>query len=62
MPSVQSRSGAPRLHPAIGTQQIDLGLTVTENMDVRRLVIVNENDDAQAVGTKHGDHRANNLS
>ena len=37
-------------------EQGDLGLAITEDVDVRRLVIVGEDDHAQAVGTQHGDH------
>lgn len=44
------------------SQEIDLGVTVTENMDVGRLVIVEEDNHAQAEGTKHGNHDAYNLS
>jgi hypothetical protein len=43
--------------PTIGTEEINLGLTVTEDMHVSRLVIVDEDDHAKTAGTKHGDHR-----
>jgi hypothetical protein len=46
MPSVQTRSGV-----IIYTEQIDLGVTIAENVDVRRRVIIDENDHSQAVGT-----------
>ena len=41
---------------AIDARQVDLGLTVTEEVDVSGRVVIDEGDDAQAVGTKHGDH------
>jgi adenosylmethionine-8-amino-7-oxononanoate aminotransferase len=41
---------------AVGTKQINLGMTVTEDVDVSRLVIVNEDNHAQTMGAKHGDH------
>jgi hypothetical protein len=41
---------------AIGTQQIYLRVTVTEDVDVGWRVIVNEDDHTQAASTKHGDH------
>jgi hypothetical protein len=40
------------------SEQIDLGVTVTEDVHVSRLVIVDEDDNAQAVGMQDGDHRA----
>ena len=36
--------------------QVHLGLPVTEDVDMRWLMIVQVNDDAQAIGTQHGDH------
>jgi len=38
--------------------EVDLGLNVTEDVDMSRSVIVDEDDHAQAMGTRHGDHRA----
>jgi hypothetical protein len=43
---------------SVGPEQIDPGVTVTEDVDMRRLVIVDEDDHAQAVGTQDGDHAA----
>lgn len=43
---------------AVSTEQIDLGLTVTEDVDVSRPVIVGEDNHAQALGTKHGNYAA----
>jgi hypothetical protein len=40
----------------IDATQINFRLTVTEDVNVRRSVIVREDDDTQAAGTKHGDH------
>ena len=54
--------GPDQVRRAVGTQQIDLGLTVTEDVDVRRRVIVDENDDAPAMGAKYGDRSLNNRS
>jgi hypothetical protein len=54
--------GPDQVRRAIGTQRIDLGLTVTEDVDVRRRVIINENDDAQAMGAKDGDHSLDNRT
>jgi hypothetical protein len=45
---------------AIGTEEIDLGLTVTE--DVSRHMVVDEDDDAEAMRTKHSDHENDNLT
>jgi hypothetical protein len=49
------------IHPnqlgrAIGTPQIDLGMTITENVNMGRLVIVNKDDHTQPVSAKHSDH------
>jgi len=40
----------------IGTAQIDLGMTVTEDVNMGRLVIVNKDDHAQALSAKNSDH------
>jgi hypothetical protein len=39
-----------------GADEIDLGFAITEHVDMRRLVIVDEDDEAQAVSAVHGDH------
>jgi hypothetical protein len=49
------------IHPnqfgrAIGTSQIDLGMTITENVNMGRLMIVNKDDHTQPVSAKHSDH------
>jgi hypothetical protein len=43
---------------SVGPEQIDPGVTITEDVDVSRLVIVDEDDHAQAVGTQDSDHGA----
>jgi hypothetical protein len=40
----------------IGTPQIDLGMTVTKDVNMGRQMIVNKNDHAQAVSAKYSDH------
>jgi hypothetical protein len=37
-------------------EQVDLGLAIPEDMDMRRLVIIDVDDHAQTVGTQHSDH------
>jgi len=46
--------GPDERRSAIGPEQVYFGLPVTEDVDMRRLMIV-EVDDAQAIGTQHGD-------
>jgi hypothetical protein len=41
---------------AIGTSQIDLGMTVTEDVNMGWLVIVDKDDHAQAMSAKYSDH------
>ena len=48
--------GPDQFRLAVGPEQIDLGLAVTEYVDVGRPVIVAEDDHAEALGTQHGDH------
>jgi hypothetical protein len=48
--------GPDQRRAARGAAQVDLGLAVTEDVDVRRQVVVDEDDHAQALGTKRGDH------
>lgn len=40
----------------MGAAQVDLGLAVTKDVNVGRLVVVGEDDHTQAVGTQHSDH------
>jgi hypothetical protein len=51
-----SGAAVDQVRDAISPEQADLGLTVAKDMDVRRLVIVDVDDDAQAFGTQHSDH------
>jgi hypothetical protein len=44
------------LRSAIGTSQIELGMTITENVNMGRLMIVNKDDHTQPVSAKHSDH------
>ena len=37
-------------------REVDLGLAITEDVDVGRLVVVGEDDHRQAVGTQYSDH------
>lgn len=48
--------GPDQFRFAGSTAQIDLGLPIAENMDMRRFVIVDENDDAKSASPKHSDH------
>jgi hypothetical protein len=41
---------------AIGADQIDLRLSVAEYMDMSRLVVIGEDDEAQAARAMDGDH------
>jgi hypothetical protein len=43
---------------AVGTGQVDLGLAVTEHVNMGRMVIVNEDHHSQAFGTQDGNHDA----
>ena len=47
--------GPDQLRKAIDSQQADLGLAATEDVDMGRLVIVDKDDHAQPVGTQHSD-------
>jgi hypothetical protein len=38
----------------ICTQEIDLGLTITEHMHMRRSMIIDKDDYAQTIGTQNG--------
>jgi hypothetical protein len=40
----------------VSAVQIDLGMAITENVDMGWQVIVYEDDHAQAVGAKYSDH------
>jgi len=40
----------------IGTHEVDLGLTVAEDLDMGRLVIVDEDNDPKPICTQHSDH------
>ena len=48
--------GPDQFRRATGTEQVDLGLTVAEDMDVSRPMVVDEDDHAQAMSTKHSDN------
>src|SRR4051794_32503995 len=48
--------GPNQLGASVGAPQIDLGLTVTKDVHVRRLVIIDEDDHPQPTGKKNGDH------
>ena len=50
--------GPDERRSAIGPEQVYLGLPVTEDVDMRRLMIVKIDNDAQAIGTQHGDYAA----
>lgn len=43
--------GPDERRSAIGPEQVYFGLPVTENVDMRRLIDVKVDDDAQAIGT-----------
>jgi hypothetical protein len=40
----------------VWTDQVDLGLPVSKDVDMSRLVVVRENDDAQPIGSVDRDH------
>ena len=48
--------GPDQLGHASDAAQADLGLAVAEHVDMSRLVVVGEDDHAQALGAQHGDH------
>jgi hypothetical protein len=45
-----------QLRSAIAAPQVDLGLTVTEDENMGRLMIVGEDNHPPAVGAKYGDN------
>jgi hypothetical protein len=49
--------GPDQLRRSARASQVDLGLTVTEYVDVGRVVIVNEDDHTQAFGAQNSDHQ-----
>ena len=53
--SVRHAVGPDQFGRAVGAK-IDLGLSVTEGVNMSRLVIVHENDDPYALGAKDSDH------
>ena len=58
-----ARRTSPRFIPpdqlrrAIGGREVDLGLAVTEHMNMGGLVVIEEDNDAQSVNSKDGDHQ-----
>ena len=48
--------GAPKGDERTAGWRAGLGLTVPEDVHVRRRVVVGVDDDAQTVGAQHGDH------
>jgi hypothetical protein len=48
--------GPDQLRSTIRPDQIDLGVAVAEHVNVRRLMVVDENHDSQASFTQDGDH------
>jgi len=49
--------GPDQLRRAIGDREVDLGLAVTEHMNMGGLVVIEEDNDAQSVNSKDGDHQ-----
>jgi hypothetical protein len=43
--------------PVIGAGKVYLGFSVTENVHMRRLVVVRENHDPETFGTQNRDHQ-----
>jgi len=54
--SMRHAVGPDQFGRAIGAAKIDLGLSVTEGVNMSWLVIVHENDDPYALGAKDSDH------
>ena len=48
--------GLDQLRPITGADEIDLCMTVAENMHMGRFVVVEVDDDPQAVCPEYGDH------
>jgi hypothetical protein len=44
------------LKHAINAKQVYLGVTIAEHMDMRRLVIINENNDVETICSMDRDH------
>jgi hypothetical protein len=51
--------GPHEARPAVRADQVDLGFSIPEYVDVRRQMVVEEDDDAKTIGTCHGDHAPN---
>lgn len=46
------------LWPAVGSQQVDLGVSVAEHVDMGRRMVIDEDDEAQAMRAVDSDHQA----
>ena len=49
-------AGPNQVRRALKSNQIDFCFSVTEHVNMSRHVIIDVDDDAQALGTQHGNH------
>jgi hypothetical protein len=48
--------GPDQVGCALGPNQVDLGLSVPEHVNMGRRMVIDINDDTEAVGPQHGNH------
>lgn len=48
--------GPDKVWSALSSDQVDLGFSVAEYVNVGRQMVIDVDDDAQAIGTQHGNH------
>jgi hypothetical protein len=48
--------GPDKVGSASGSNQIDLGFSVPEHVNMCRQMVIDVDDDTQAIGTQHGNH------
>jgi len=48
--------GPDEVWSALGSDQVDLGFSIAEYVNVGRQMVIDVDDDAQTIGTQHGNH------
>ena len=48
--------GPDQVGSVVGPNQVDLGFPVPEHVNMCRQMVVDVDDDPQAIGTQHGNH------
>jgi hypothetical protein len=48
--------GPDQFGTSLGPHQVDLGFTVSEHVNMRRQMIIEVDDDSQAIGSQHSNH------